>query len=121
MPAEQQVEAVSKKLVELNPGFDGKVTPTIKNGVVTGLQFLTINVTDISPVRALTGLKSLIGTGFGVEKAKVSNLSPLEGMRLTTLHCFNNNVSELSALKGMPLVTLLCYHNSISDLSPLKN
>ena len=26
MPAEKQVEAVSKKLVELNPGFDGKVT-----------------------------------------------------------------------------------------------
>ena len=26
MPAEKQVEAVSKKLMELNPGFDGKVT-----------------------------------------------------------------------------------------------
>ena len=28
MPAEKQVEAVAKKLQELNPGFDGKVTPT---------------------------------------------------------------------------------------------
>ena len=26
LPAEKQVEAVSKKLMELNPGFDGKVT-----------------------------------------------------------------------------------------------
>ena len=26
MPAEKQIEAVSKKLMELNPGFDGKVT-----------------------------------------------------------------------------------------------
>ena len=26
LPAEKQIEAVSKKLVELNPGFDGKVT-----------------------------------------------------------------------------------------------
>ena len=25
MPAEKQVEAVAKKLQELNPGFDGKV------------------------------------------------------------------------------------------------
>ena len=25
LPAEQQVEAVSKKLMELNPGFDGKM------------------------------------------------------------------------------------------------
>lgn len=53
LPAEKQVEAVSKKLVELNQGFDGKVTPTIENGVVTGLQFLTENVPHISPVRAL--------------------------------------------------------------------
>ena len=26
LPAEKQIEAVSKKLMELNPGFDGKVT-----------------------------------------------------------------------------------------------
>ena len=26
MPAEKQVEAVSKKLMELNPGFDGKLS-----------------------------------------------------------------------------------------------
>ena len=26
LPAEKQVEAVAKKLQELNPGFDGKVT-----------------------------------------------------------------------------------------------
>ena len=25
LPAEQQIEAVSKKLMELNPGFDGKM------------------------------------------------------------------------------------------------
>ena len=59
LPAEKQVEAVAAKLKELNPGFDGKVTHTIENGVVTELQFLTDNVTDISPVRALTGLQEL--------------------------------------------------------------
>ena len=37
LPAEKQVEAVAKKLQELNPGFDGKVTPKIENGVVTKL------------------------------------------------------------------------------------
>ena len=64
MPAEKQVEAVAKKLQELNPGFDGKVTPSpIENGVVTELQFLTDNVTDISPVRALAGLKALCAGG----------------------------------------------------------
>ena len=40
MPAEEQVEAVGKKLMELNPGFDGKVRRTkIEDGVVTELQF----------------------------------------------------------------------------------
>ena len=43
-----------QEAVELNPGFDGKVTPMIENGVVTELQFVTDNVTDISPVRART-------------------------------------------------------------------
>ena len=78
LPAEQQIEAVSKKLMELNPGFDGKVmgyegkaTPKIENGVVTELGFCTDNVTDISPVRALVGLKSLCCPGLRA-KARAS-------------------------------------------------
>ena len=64
MPAEKQVEAVAKKLLELNPtvlspGFDGKETHKIKSGEVTEFQFVTENVTDISPVRALAKLKHL--------------------------------------------------------------
>ena len=49
------MEAVAAKLKERNPGFDGKVKPTIEDGVVTDLEFLTDNVTDISPVRAWRG------------------------------------------------------------------
>ena len=63
MPAEKQIEAVSEKLVELNPGFDGKITgfgdrsvlPKIVNGVVTEFGFDAAGVTDLSPVH-LTGL-----------------------------------------------------------------
>ena len=29
MPAEKQIEAVRKKLMELNPGFDGKLTDAV--------------------------------------------------------------------------------------------
>ena len=43
LPAEKQLEAVSKKLIELNPGFDGKMTgveqapaPKVAGGIVTG-------------------------------------------------------------------------------------
>ena len=59
LPADKQVEAVTAKLKELNPGFDGKVKPTIEGGGVVGLEFVTDNVTDISPLRALPELKSL--------------------------------------------------------------
>ena len=63
LPAEKQVEAVVAKLKERNPGFDGKVTHKIEGGVVTELKFVTDNVTDISPVRALTGLRTLDCSG----------------------------------------------------------
>ncbi len=87
MSAEKQIEAVSKKLVELNPGFDGKLTgwdqsatPRIENGIVTELGFSTNNVSDISPVRALTGMKSLSCPGSGRGKGRLSDLLPLQGI-----------------------------------------
>ncbi len=82
--AEPQVKAVVKKLQELNPGFDGNEKHKIEKGVVTELQLYTKNVTDISPVRALQGLKVLTCGGGG---PKFSDLSPLKGMHLTALTC----------------------------------
>ena len=142
LPAEKQVEAVAAKLKELNPGFDGKVTPSIENGVVTDLSFLTDNVTDISPVRALTGLKRLTCGGSAPDRGRLSDLSPLRDMKLTFLQCLNNGelsdlsplrglkltflfigktqVSDLSPLKDMKLTGLICYWSAVSDLSPLK-
>ena len=121
MPAEEQVKAVVKKLQELNQGFDGKVTPTIENGVVTALQFLTDNVSDISPVRVLLALKVLECGGSGSGKGKLADLSPLIGMQLTNLNFHFNQVSDLSPLRGMPLSMLACGDTKVSDLSPLKN
>ncbi len=127
LPAEKQIEAVSKKLMELNPGFDGKVagyggqgTPKIENGVVTELQFLTEDVSDISPVRALVGLKALNCSGISPNNGKLSDLSPLQGMNLTKLNCSDSQVSDLSPLKEMQLIGLGFNHTQVSDLSPLK-
>ncbi len=106
MTAEQQIEAVSKKLVELNPGFDGKLTaadgkdtPKIENGLVTELRFFTTKVTDISPVRALTQLQILncAGAQSGVIGALI-DLSPLQGMQLTFMGCDHTQVTDLSPL-----------------------
>ncbi len=119
MPAEKQVEAVSKKLMELNPGFDGKVMPRIVNDAVIGFEFLTENVTDISPVRALAGLKVLDCRGGLMGIGKLSDLSPLNGMQMTTLECSHTSVSDLSPLRDMPLKVLWLGATQISDLSPL--
>lgn len=120
MPAEKQVEAVSKKLVELNPGFDGKVTPTIQEGVVTGLQFLTDSVADISPMRAFLKLQYLNCMASNTKLGRLSDLSPLHGLPLTELYCGQSLVSDLSPLAGMKLTTLFCSNSNVADLSPVR-
>ncbi len=125
MPAEKQIDAVSKKLQELNPGFDGALTgpnkvgtPKIENGVVTELGFANDNVIDLSPIRALLGLKVL--TCYGTAKGRLSDLSPLRGLKLTYFGCSYVEVSDLSPLQGMPLIYLAFGSTKTSDLSPLK-
>jgi formylglycine-generating enzyme required for sulfatase activity len=116
LPAEEQVKAVAARLKDLNPGFDGKVTPTISGDVVSGLRFSTDQVTNIAPVRALARLTSLNVNGT---QGKLADLSPLKGLPLTVLHCARTRVSDLSPLKGMPLKLLECVGTDVSDLTPL--
>ncbi|MDB5336878.1 MAG: hypothetical protein JWN70_2497 [Planctomycetaceae bacterium] len=119
LPADKQVEAVSKKLVALNPGFDGKITPTIESGAVTGLSLATDNVVDIAPVRVLSGLKSLTCAGSSTA-SPLADLSPLQGLKLTYLDCKNTAISDLTPLQGMGLTQLVGDFTAISDLAPLK-
>ncbi len=120
LPADKQVEAVAAKMKERNPGFDGKMTPTIGRGVVIAMEFITDEVTDISPLQALPGLGSLTCAGTKDKSGRLSDLSPLRDMKLTYLGCFFTRVSDLSPLKGMNLGHLFCYGTRVSDLSPLK-
>ena len=120
LPAEQQVEAVVKKLQELNPGFDGKVTSKTENGVVVRLKFLTDNVADISPVQSLAGLTALNCGGSDIGRGQLSDLSPLRRMALTDLDCYYTQVSDLSPLTGMRLRALNFNGTTVSDLLPLR-
>ena len=121
-PAEQQVDAVAAKLKELNPGFDGKVKPTIEGGGVVGLEFVTDNVTDISPLRALPELKSLNCRGSAdVWNGRLADLSPLKGMALTALECGRTRVSDLSPVKGMPLKEIWCDFKPERDAELLRS
>lgn len=121
MPADQQLNAVVAKLKELNPGFDGNLYfQKIENGVVTELGFPADNVTNLAPVRALVGLRFLECRGNGVGTGKLSDLSPLQGLRLTALKVFATRVSDLSPLRGLPLTYLNCSLTPVENLGPLK-
>ncbi len=139
MPAEQQVEAVSKKMIELNPKFDGVLKPTINSGVVAGIDINSLYVTNIAPLRAFTRLTSLKCSAsssgqfadisplqglmleyFYCNETSVADLSPLRGMPLTYLSIRSTKVSDLSPLRGMPLKTLQCHYSQVVDLSPLR-
>ncbi len=120
LPAAKQADALAAELKKRNPGFDGKVKPTVEKGVVTGLALVTDRVTDLSPVRALPGLKTLDCSGSNVEKGKLFDLSPLKGLSLTTLYCNFTQVADLTPLAGMKLTKLTCSRAPVSTLSPLK-
>jgi tRNA A-37 threonylcarbamoyl transferase component Bud32 len=119
LPAEQQVKAVVRRLKELNPTFDGTVTPAIEYGVVTGLTVHTDEVADISPVSALKGLQNLDCSGQH-RTGKLADLTPLRGLRLYALNCRATRVANLGPLRGMPLEVLLCGETRVSDLSALQ-
>ncbi len=124
LPAERQIEAVTKKLGDLNPEFlvydYEKVEHKIEEGVVTFLAFPGDYVSNLAPVRALAGLKQLYVLNHTGHTA-ISDLSPLKGLALTHL-CVSGSrqLSDLSPLKGMPLTFLQCSACGISDLTPLK-
>jgi serine/threonine protein kinase len=121
LPAEEQVKAVAAKLKDLNPGFDGQVTRTIEGGVVTHFSFLTDHVTNITPLRALTGVTTLDLSGSNWGKGQLADLEPLRGMRLTRLSFFaSKGVADLSPLAGMKLASLDCSGTAVTDLEPLR-
>jgi formylglycine-generating enzyme required for sulfatase activity len=124
LPAEQQVARVVAKLKELNPGYDRKEEHKIENGLVTELHFSTVAVADISPVRALAGLKKLWceraePAGGEDPRGLLTDLSPLRGLKLEELRCSRNKFTDLSPLTGMPLTHFHCFYGEIADLGPL--
>src|SRR5262249_28082140 len=120
LPAEEQVKAVNKKLIEMNPGFDGTIeNRSIESNVVTRIDFRSDKVTDLSPLRALTRLKILTCPGSSPGQGKLSDLSPLEGLELTDLICYWTQVADLSPIRKMPLTKLDLANNPLSDISPL--
>jgi serine/threonine protein kinase len=120
LPADEQLKEVSRKLMQLNPEFDGTMRPVIDTGIVTGLQFSVDHVTDVSPLRALNGMTQLSIHGSAAGAGKLINLKPLTGLQLRSLHVYFTKVHDLSPLRGMKLASLNCSGSYVSDCSPLQ-
>ena len=120
LPPEQQAAAVAKKLIEVNPGFDGKIEHRIKDGHGVAFTCRSEHLADIWPIRALGKLRELNCGGTYKTWAKVSDLSPLQGLPITALTCDLSSVSDLTPLRGMSLKKLDCGFTEVADLSPLR-
>lgn len=53
-------------------------------------------------------------------ECELKDISPLNGLSLTTLQIVNSPISDISSLKGMPLQTLFLDNTQVDDISPLK-
>jgi serine/threonine protein kinase/formylglycine-generating enzyme required for sulfatase activity len=117
----EQFATLIEAMKRANPGFDGAMIPGLENGRLVGLEFRTDNVTDISPLRELRGLRSLRMIGNNAGQLGVVDLSPLTGLPLAELFVSGNAaLSDLSPLKGMRLKELSCDGCPIADLTPLS-
>jgi serine/threonine protein kinase len=127
MPAENQIEAVRKKLKELNPGSEGQISsrfsdsspPDIQDGKVVELQIVFDKVADLSPIRAFSELRTL----QCVSKLNASqqlDLSPFAGMKIGTLICMVKNI-DLTTVKGLPLSEFASFGGGITDLRPFAS
>jgi hypothetical protein len=123
LPAEQQVEAVTAKLRERKPSFDGNLEAKINDGVVTEVVCRTEKNIDISPLRALPGLQQLqLRESRGNQPCIITELKPLQGMQLTRLVLYSCvRVDDLTPLEGMKLTRLeLTSCLKVRDLTPLQ-
>jgi serine/threonine-protein kinase len=138
LPAQKQIDVFVAKMKELNPGWDGRLENKSEAEKVLVIEMTGSAITNISPVRILTGLKlktlschhsnlsdlspvkGLSISFLGCNSTEVRDLSPLKNMELTGLHIAYTKVTDLSPLRGMHLTSLFCYNTGICDLTPLK-
>src|SRR5262249_38507191 len=120
LPPAKQVEVVIDELANRNPGYRGwssrNTHPEVDNNNVISLNIPTDEVTDISPVGALRGLRKLTCTGTAPGKGKLADLSPLKGLPLALLNCEANPIVDLTPLSGMPLHRLSLNNTNVTDL-----
>jgi len=144
LPPDQQVKKVIDKLKELNPGYNGEMNypPIIEGGEVTELSFESERLRNVTPVRALTGLRRLIFSAenrasplidvaplrslaklehFSLDCGPLRDLGQLRGLAFGSLTVDNNReLYDISGLKDWNVKNFQCSWTKVADLSPLR-
>jgi len=119
------LEGTKPKVVNLSGSeiTDSRLAEMVRNGDIPGdVTTLYLNgneITDISPLKSLTGLTELY-----LNSNNINNLSSLQSLNRLTVLSLNDNrsISDLSPLKSLNnLQNLDVSYNNISDFSPLKS
>jgi len=123
LPTAKRLQAVTQRLKELNPDYDGDYTRIVDaNNAITRFVISTDHVRVIWPIRALTDLNGLHLNGSGPGKGMLRDLSALKGMRIRNLEISNNAIADFSPLKEMPLLeTLRCQVSNSRDAHILQS
>ena len=101
------------ELKAANPHYKRDAAFRFRGGELEGLGLRDRRVSDLSPLKGLR-LKSL-----DCRENHIADLAPLAGVPLQELDCSENRVADLSPLRGMPLKRLACAKNQVRDLSPM--
>ncbi|MBY0525424.1 MAG: serine/threonine protein kinase [Gemmataceae bacterium] len=118
---QEQVSAVAAWMKELNPKFDGVLTPRIEGPAVIGLSFNSRYVTNLVPIQTLSALRILHCGATFQNRSKLSDLSPLAGLNLHELDCACTDVRDLSPLRGMKLNRLSIRETKVASLADLSS
>ena len=119
-PAAQKLPKITTEaelkaaLQQKNPNFRGEVGVGIDaQQLIRAVQINDPAIEDISPLAGLP-LLQLDLTG-----CHVTDLSPLQGMKLDVAYLGDTGIRDISVLKGMPLGQLFLDHTRVEDLGPL--
>ncbi|WP_437221906.1 protein kinase domain-containing protein [Planctomicrobium sp. SH661] len=122
LPAEQQVQSVHQKLIEINPGYvSAKTAHSIEEEKVTQFSVIAdVNEFRIWPVRAFSDLRKFSCSPSAWRPTGLKDISPLQGLKLIEIQIGLSSVEDLKPLQGMPLKSLDVNYSKVSDLSPMR-
>lgn len=97
-----------------------KVWPGKGNSLTIDARGLHLEIANDQAITDLTPLRGMPLTSLHLPYTQVTDLTPLRWMLLTSLSCASTRASDLTPLRGMPLTTLYCGGTQVSDLTPLR-